>query len=231
MALATWRQHALSRSRSRSSIVLTLGDTGTLAFGHPHRLDFGPARRLTPEGPQITLAAPKLAATGGDVLVAWQRTYPRSRDGVWIGGRLRNGRSMRPRRLGPHGGEPFLSLAPDGSGLLAWRRGRRILARLRTPHGRWGPVETAMTGEPWGLVEGVSLVGDAQRFTIGVVQTHRTSLDVRVRASVHVRVPGAGWRAAVLGDAGYSPPMQTAFMPNELKILPLITSEGRIQVA
>jgi len=137
MALASWRQHALPRSRSRSSIVLTLGDTGTLTFGHPRRLDSGPARRLTPEGPQITLATPKVAATaGGDVLVAWQRTDPRSQDGVWIGGRLRSGRSMRPRRLGPHGGEPFLSLAPDGSGLLAWKRGRRILARLRTPDGR-----------------------------------------------------------------------------------------------
>ena len=230
IALATTRETAVPPLRSRSSVVLNLATTRSLRFSGPIRLDSGPARRLTSEGPAPTLALPKVAISpAGTVLVTWVRSYPRSRSGVWVRGVRSDGTPLRPLRLGPYGGEPFLAVTEDGTGVLAWRRGHRVLARQRSSSGRWGPVETAATVEDWAQIEQVALTaGSGQRALLTVVATARSSEGIRVVSSVHARIAGTGWRRGVLADFAYSATPQRSF-PNAGTALPLITSEGRMR--
>lgn len=230
-ALVAWRQETVGRNRSRSLITITRGSTASLVFGAPRLLDSGPARPVTYEGPQPTLLSPRVAAAPhGGVVVAWQRSYPRERSGVWVASMRPDGRFGRARRLGPGGGEPVLAVAPDGSGLVAWRRGRLIQARLRSRGGRWGPIETAaatsaLTGAQ---VESLTVAGAGRRFALGVLQTRRSLSGVVARASVQVRVPGAGWRSAVLGQFRFVPTGVTSYVTDHLRVLVVQTSDARL---
>ena len=65
-----------------------------------------------------------------------------------------NGRFDTPRRIGPLGGSPMLSIASDGRGVIAWQRGHRIQARVRRATGTWRPIERAATtigAVTWGV--------------------------------------------------------------------------------
>ena len=233
VALATTRETPLSRNRSRTSVVVNMATTRVLQFARPVRMDSGPARRVTSEGPQSTLALPKVAFVPGfSAFVAWQHTYPRARAGVWLGGVRRFNRKIRPRLMGRRGGEPFLAFAADDSGVLAWRRGRRVIARLRTPAGRWTRAETAATVPSWAQIERVDLaVGPGRRSLIGVVATRRTAAGIRVKATVHSRIAGVGWRSGVLGDFAFQASAANGHVSAGLRALPLFTSDGRMLVA
>ena len=233
IALATTRETPLSRNRSRTSVVVNMATTRVLQFAPPVMMDSGPARRVTFEGPRSTLALPKVAfVPGSSAFVAWQRTYPRARAGVWLGGVRRFNRKIRPRLMGRHGGEPFLAFAADDSGVLAWRRGRRVIARLRTPAGRWTRAETAATVPSGAQIEHVDLaVGPGRRSLIGVVATRRTAAGVRVQATVHSRIAGVGWRSGVLGDFAFRASAANGHVSAGLRALPLFTSDGRMLVA
>ena len=232
-ALVTWRQEPVSRNRSRSSIVLTLGDIASLHFSDPRRLDSGPARKVTFEGPQPTVLLPAVATTPArDVFVAWQRSYPADRAGVYFGGRRFGKPFMKPRLIGPRGGEPFLVASPDGTALLAWRRGRRILASVRYASGRWGAQETVLTARSGAAIERVAFTAaSGQRFAAGIVQTHRSMAGVRARLTVTARLSGAGWRRGQLADYVFVPAAATAFVTDGLRVIPFYTSEGRLRAA
>ena len=233
IALATTRETPLSRNRSRTSVIVNMATTRVLRFARGVRMDSGPARRVTFEGPQSTLALPKVAFVPGfSAYVAWQRTYPRSQAGVWLGGLRRFNRKIPARLMGRFGGEPYLAFAADDSGVLAWRRGRRVIARLRTPAGRWTAAQTAATVPAGGQIEHVELaVGPGRRSLIAVVATRRTEAGIRVRASVHAWIAGAGWRAGVLGDYTFQATPTTSHVSAGLRALPLFTSDGRMLVA
>jgi hypothetical protein len=230
-ALVTWRQKPVRGDRSRSQIVVTLVDTGSWTFRRVRTLASGPARPITYEGPQATLLSPRVAATpDGGLVIAWLRSYPRRRAGVWVATMRPDGRFGTPRRLGPNGGDPVLTVGKDGSGLLAWRRGHRVQTRFRCPTGRWGRIETAamMSRRQWAQIESLNVAADGGRFAVGVLQTVRTMAGVWTRSSVHVRVPGAGWRSGVLGEFTFVPTMATVYVTDHLRVLPLVTSDNRL---
>src|SRR5205814_10601507 len=115
-----------------------------LTFGRPRVLDRGPRLHVGYDGPRPSLFSPTVAATAtGRALVAWQRAIPKRRSGIWVAVLRANGTVGRSRLLGPYGATPSLVLADDGSALLTYRRGSRVLARARGVDGRWGPIEVA----------------------------------------------------------------------------------------
>lgn len=234
VALATTRQTPPSRHRSRTSVVVNVATTGVLQFARGVLIDSGPPRPVTAEGPQPTLALPKVAFVPADsIYVAWQRTYPRSRAGVWLAGVRRFNRAIPARRMARGGGEPFLAFAADGSGVLAWRAGRRVVARLRTAAGHWTAARTAATVPASMEIEHVALaVGPGRRSLVAVVATRRAATGIRVRASVHSWVAGAGWRAGVLGEYTVQGSVSNSHVTGSgLRALPLFESQGRMLVA
>ena len=107
----------------RSVIKLLVVDTATGSFRHVHTLAVGPPPRIDPEGTPATLSQPRVAATpDGDLVVVWVRSTSRKASGVWATTMHPNGRFDTPRRIGPLGHSPMLSIADDGRGLLAWQR-------------------------------------------------------------------------------------------------------------
>jgi hypothetical protein len=145
--------------------------------------------------------------------------------------RRHNGK-IRARLMGRYGGEPFLAFAADDSGVLAWRRGRRVIARLRTRAGHWTAARTAATVPAGAQIENVALAaGPGRRSLIAVVATRRTAAGIRVRTSVHAWISGAGWRSAVLGDYSFQGSAANSHVTAGLRALPLITSDGRLIAA
>jgi len=233
VALVTLRQLPVSGGRSSSTVVLNVSGS-QLMLSRPIVLDSGPARPVTFEGPQPTLALPRVGISNrGEIVVAWQRSHPRADAGVWVGVLRADGRLLRKRKLAVNAGVPFLTIAPDGTGLVAWQRGRRLLSRRRTASGRWAeaePVATAPGGQYWQQLESVALTGSGRRFVVTAILTQRSSAGVAIRVSAHVRIPKVGWRAGVLGEYRFNATGFTAFVTDRLRAIPLITTDGRLRV-
>lgn len=229
VALAVWRQQPRPGDRSRSSIELMVGRASTLAFARTIRLALGPALAVTPEGHAPALALPKVAiARDGEIVVAWQRTMPRSAAGVWVAVRRPSGRMIRPRLIGPGGGEPQLALAGDGAGVVAWQRGSRLLARRRDASGRWSPVEVAYRAprEQWAALESLRVTAARRIPVAATIVTVRSAAGVKVRVNVHARVPGSRWRTATLGVYRFRATALTSHAVMQLRALPLFTGDG-----
>ena len=166
-AFAVWRQVPAGRRHSRSVIKLIVVDTASGAIRRVHRLAVGPPQRIDPEGTPATLLSPRVAATpNGSLVVAWVRSTPH-KAGVWVTTARPNGRFDTPRRIGPLGGSPMLSIAGDGRGVIAWQRGHRIQARVRRATGTWGPIERAATtigAVTWGVDSIDAAAADGRQF-------------------------------------------------------------------
>lgn len=226
-ALVTTREQPAGRAHTRSLMTISLGRLFPFGFGATRVLDRGPRTHVGYDGPQPTLFSPLVAATPtGTVVAAWQRSVPRSRSGVWaqaLGG--------KPRRLGPHGVSPSLRLAADGSGLLSWRRGSLLLARVRHSNGTWGPIERAGITARFAEVGPAVLAGDGRRWALASTEVTHSLSGVHFRPSLHVRVPGAGWRGAQLDEGTFTPNGQTAFVTAQLRTLTTLTPDGGLHVA
>lgn len=240
VAVAAWRQEPVSGRRSRSVITVSQSDSSVLRLHGTRRLDSGPAQRVSYDGWQPTLMAPQVAATPhGGLLVAWLRTTPRERAGVWVASMTPAGVFGRARRLGPGGGDPVLGVAPDGSGVLAWRHGRGIRARLRRPGGAWGPVEQVMSAAPrqWAAIESVSVAATPGRAAVGVLQTERTGAGVWSRSSVHVRDAGtatataSAWSADTLSEFTIVATGNTTYVSDRLRVLVVAAGDGTLRAA
>ena len=226
-ALVTTREQPAGKAHTRSLMTVSLGHLLPLSIGTTRVLDRGPRTHVGYDGAQPTLFSPLVAATPtGAVVVAWQRSVPRSRSGVWaqaLGG--------RPRRLGPHGVSPSLRLAADGSGLLSWRRGSLLLARVRHSNGTWGPVERAGITARFAEVAAAVLAGAGERWALASTEVTHSVRGVHFRPSLHVRVPGAGWRGAQLDEGTFATTGQTSYVTAQLRTLTTLTADGRLHVA
>ena len=233
-AFAVWRQVPAGRRFSRSVIKLIVVDTASVAIRRVHRLAVGTPQRIDPEGTPATLLSPRVAATpNGSLVVAWVRSTPH-KAGVWVTTVRPNGRFDAPQRIGPLGGSPMLSIARDGRGVIAWRRGHRIQARVRRATGTWGPIELAATtigAVTWGVDSIDVAAADGWQFAVGVVQTARSMAGVRVYSTVHVRNANGVWRSAVVGDFMFLPDFETAYVTDFPRVLTYATGDRRLHAA
>jgi hypothetical protein len=220
-ALVTEREPRAGHARTRSLVTFSLGTLLPLRLGRTVVLARGPVRHVSYDGPQPTLFTPVVAATpGGTVVAAWQRAG----SGVWaktIG--------QRARRLGPFGGSPSLHLAADGSGLLTWRRGSRILARVRSASGAWGPIEQVAAIGRYAESPRASVAGADGDFAVGVTEVIRSAGGVHWRSSLVTR--DGGWHATLLEDRTFVPDGTTSFITDNLRTLVTMTSDGQFRVA
>ena len=232
---AVWREVPAGRRHSRSVIKLLIVNTASGALRRVHRLAVGTPQRIDPEGTPATVFSPRIAATPtGGLVVAWVRSAPRKRAGVWVTTVHPNGRFDAPRRIGPFGGDPKLSIAGDGRGVLAWQRGNRIQARVRRANGTWGAVELATTtiaAVTWGVDSIDVAAADGRQFAVGVSQTARSMAGVRVYSTVHVRNANGVWRAAVVGDFRFTPSVDTAYVTDLTRVLTFATGDRRLHAA
>ena len=216
-------------------IKLIIFDTAAGVARRVHRLALGMPRRIDPEVTPATLVSPRVAATpNGGLVVAWVRSEPRERAGVWVAAMRPNGRFGAPRRVGPFGGNPMLSIAGDGRGVLAWQRGHRIQTRVRRANGTWGAIELATTtvaAVTWGVDSIDVAAADGWQFAAGVLQTARSMAGVRVYSTVHVRSENGVWRAAVVGDFRFDPDFDTAYVTDLPRGLTFATGDGRLHAA
>ncbi len=226
-ALVTTREQPAGKAHTRSLMTVSLGHLFPFSFGATRVLDRGPRTHVGYDGPQPTLFSPLVAGTPtGTVVAAWQRSVPRSRSGVWaqtLGG--------KPRRLGPYGVSPSLRLAADGSGLLSWRRGSLLLARVRHSNGTWGPIERAGITARFAEVPPAVVAGAGERWALASTEVTHSVSGVHFRPSLHVRVPGAGWRGAQLDEGSFVPTGQTSYVTAQLRTLTTLTPDGRLHVA
>jgi hypothetical protein len=225
IALATEREQAAGKARTRSLITLQLGTAVPLGVGAARILDRGPVRHVGYDGPRPTRFSPLVGASDtGTVVVAWERSFPRSRSGIWI---ATNG--VHVRRIGPYGGSPSLVIAPDGSGLLAWRRGSLILSRLRTKAGHWGPIERVARIGRYTELAPMSVSGADGRFAVALTAITRSGGGVHWRSSLHVR--DGGWTATQLEDRTFVPTGATSYVTDNLRTLVTMSSDGQFHAA
>ena len=225
VALTTEREQPAGHAHTRSLVSLSLGNVAPLTFGTTTVLARGPRRHVAYDGPQPTLFSPLVAATAtGTVFVAWQRSSPRSRSGVWI---ATNGHHVR--RIAPYGGSPSLAIAPDGSGLLTWRRGSRVLARVRTAAGSWGPIEVVANVGRYTELAPTSIAGADGRFAVALTAITRSGGGVHWRSSLHVR--NGGWTATRLEDRTFVPTGATSYVTDNLRTLVTMTPDGQFHAA
>jgi hypothetical protein len=233
-AFAVWREVPVGRRHRRSVIKLLVVDTASGTLRRVHRLAVGPPQRIDPEGTPATLLSPRVAATpNGGLLVAWVRSTPH-KAGVWVTTVRPSGRFAAPRRIGPLGGSPMLSIAGDGRGVIAWQRGRRIQARLRRATGTWGPIErvtTTIGAVTWGVASIDAAAADGWRFAVGVLQTARSMAGVRVYTTAHVRDPDGVWRSAVVGDSMFVTDIGIPFVTDFPRVLTFATGDRRLHAA
>jgi hypothetical protein len=225
VALATEREQPAGHAHTRSLVTLSLGNVAPLTFGATTVLDRGPRRHVAYDGPQPTLFSPLVAATpAGTVVVAWQRSFPHRRSGVWVAA----GESGA-RRLGPYGGSPSLHLAANGTGLLAWRRGSRVLARVRTAAGSWRPIEVVANVGRYTELAQMSIAGADGRFAVALTAITRSGGGVHWRSSLHVR--DSGWTASRLEDRTFVPTGATSYVTDNLRTLVTMTPDGQFHAA
>jgi hypothetical protein len=225
VALVTEREQPAGHAHTRSLVTLSLGTALPLDLGPTRVLDRGPRRHVSYDGPQPTLFSPLVAATpAGAVVIAWQRSFPRSRSGVWVAAA-----GSGAGRLGPYGGSPSLHLAADGSGLLTWRRGSLILARLRTKAGHWGPIERVARIGRYSELAPASLAGADGRFGVALTEVTRSGGGVHWRSSLHVRE--GGWTATQLENRTFVPTGSTSFVTDNLRTLVTMTTDGQFRTA
>lgn len=233
-AFAVWRQVPAGRRYTRSVIKLVIVDTASGAIRRVHRLAVGTPQRIDPEGTPATLLSPRVAATpNGGLVVAWVRSTPH-KAGVWVTTVRPSGRFDAPRRIGPLGGSPMLSIAGDGRGVIAWLRGHRIQARVRRATGTWGPIErvtTTIGAVTWGVDSIDAAAADGWQFAVGVVQTARSMAGVRLYSTVHVRNANGVWRSAVVGDFAFVPDGDTAYVTDLPRVLTFATADRRLHAA
>jgi hypothetical protein len=227
VALVTTREQRAGKARTRTLVTLSLGTANPLSLGPTRVFYRGPRRHVGYDGPAPSAFSPLVAATpSGTVLIAWQRTDVRAKSGIWAttaGG--------TPRRLGPYGGTPSLALAPDGSGLLSWRRGSVLYARVRHANGTWGGIERAGIVARYAEVSTPVLAGSGGRWAMASTEDTRSGDGVHFRPSIHVRVPGAGWRGAKLDEGTFVPTGDTAYVIDHLETLTTLTPDGHFHVA
>jgi hypothetical protein len=225
IALVTEREQPAGKARTRSLIALQLGTAVPLRLGPPRILDRGPVRHVGYDGPRPTRFSPLVGVSDiGTVVVAWERSSPRSRSGIWI---ATNGDHVR--RIAPHGGSPSLAIAPDGSGLLAWRRGSRVLARVRTAAGLWGPIDVVANVGRYTELAPTSIAGADGRFAVALTAITRSGGGVHWRSSLHVR--NGGWTATRLEDRTFVPTGATSYVTDNLRTLVTMTPDGQFHAA
>lgn len=233
VALVTLRETPLRNKRSRSTMVLNVSDAASLTPSRPIRLDTGPVTRVSSEGPSPTLGLPEVAmAADGEIVVTWQRGYPRANAGVWVAVRRPNGRIVKARRLAENGGTPALTIAADGSGFVAWARGHRLLSRRRSANRWWGPVETIYThpAEQWAMLESLGVATAGRTLVATTLITVRSAKGVKIRVSSHTRIPSGRWRTGVLGVYTFNTTAQTSYVTSQPRALPIVTSDGTARV-
>jgi hypothetical protein len=226
VALVTERERPAGHARTRSLITLQLGTAVPLRLGATRILDRGPVRHVAYDGPRPTRFSPLVGASGiGTVVVVWERSFPRSRSGIWI---ATNG--LHVRRIGPYGVSPSLLIAPDGSGMLTWRRGSRVLARDRNAIGAWGPIETVAHVGRYTEVAPASIAGADGRFAIGLTAITRSITGVHWRSLWRVQADGQG-RTDELENATFTPSGATSYVTDNLRTLVTMTSDGHFHAA
>jgi hypothetical protein len=236
-ALAAWRQERVRGNRSRSRLVVYAARTTTAGLGRARTLALGPPRAITFEGPQPTILSPRVAGTpAGEIFVAWLRSAPASKAGVWLARRDAQGRWHAARRLGPLGGEPTLAADADGRVLVAWRRssrrGRPLLeARVREPGAGWTEVERVFTGSQGLDLQITGVAAGFGRFDLGVMQTARSMAGVAIGPLLIARLPSAGWHRLELPGYSFTPTGENAFVTDTLRVLPLAGEASRRYVA
>ena len=232
-AVVTWRQVPLSPKRSRSLVVLSLWRAPGPSFMRSYKLYVGQPTRTTYEGMSPTILGPPQvgASARGDVVIAWERSAPRGKAGVYVAERGLGKRPTAARRLGPAGGEPHLAIAADGSGVLAWRRGTRILSRVRSADGRWGPTQVAMlAAHRYATTEWLGVAAANGRFAVATVDTYRSAAGVQLRVEASTRTTAGNWRTVQLGMYTFHAEAQTAYVVSHLRAVPVITADGRVRV-
>lgn len=234
-AFVVRREVPAGRRQLRSVIKLLVYDTASGRLRRVHRLAVGTPQRIDPEGTPATLTSPLVAATPtGDLVVAWVRSTPDKRAGVWVTTLHRNGRFAARRRIAPIGGNPMLSIAADGRGVLAWRINNSVRARLRRASGTWGGIELAATAPgavTWGVDSIDVAAADGWQFAVGVKQTARSMAGVRLYSTVHVRGANGVWSSAVVGDFVFVPDFDTAYVTLFSRVLTFATGDGRLHAA
>jgi len=225
VALVTEREQPAGHAHTRSLVTLSLGSVVPLTLGAGTVLDRGPRRHVAYDGPQPTLFSALVAATqAGTVVVAWQRSFPHRRSGVWV---ATSGQGAR--RIGPYGASPSLHLAADGTGLLAWRRGSRVLARVRMAAGSWGPIEVVAKVGRYTELAPMSIAGADGRFAVALTAITRSGSGVHWRSSLHVR--DGGWTATRLEDRTFVPTGATSYVTDDLRTLVTMTPDGQFHAA
>lgn len=220
MALVTEREQPAGKAHTRSLITLSFGTLAPLDLGPTKIIDRGPVRHVAYDGPRPTRFAPVVGASNtGSVVVAWERAG----SGIWaLSGERR-------RLLGPFGHAPALNLAADGSGLLAWRRGSRILGRVRDVAGAWGPIEVIARVGRYSELAPVSIAGADGRFAVALTEITRSLHGVHWRSTLHTR--NGGWHAKTLETKTFVPTGSTAYVTDNLRTLVTMTSDGRFHAA
>ena len=171
VALVTEREQPAGKARTRSLI--------SLAARHRRPADASARRASSTAVRGATSATTGRSRRAFSPLVARHRptgtraSSPGSaRSGIWahVGG--------KPfAALGPFGHSPSLHLAADGSGLLTWRRGSLILARVRSASGHWGPIERVARIGRYSEAPPASIAGADGRFARRADRDH--ALDER----------------------------------------------------
>jgi hypothetical protein len=219
VALVTEREQPAGKARTRSLISLQLGTAVPLMLGPPRVLYRGPRRHVGYDGPHPTAFSPLVGVSDtGTMVVAWGRA-----SGIWalVGNHV--------RRLGPFGHSPSLHLAPDGFGLLTWRRGSLILARVRSASGRWGRIERVARIGRYSEAPPVSSAGADGRFAVGLTEITRSMSGVHWVSTLHTRQ--GGWHAKRLESRTFVPTGATTYVTDNLQTLVTMTTDGQFHVA
>jgi len=220
VALVTEREQPAGKARTRSLVTLALGSAVRWSLGPTQVLDRGPVRHVAYDGPRPTRFAPVVAiSSAGTVVAAWERAG----SGIWVhdGGKL--------ERVGPYGHAPALHLAPDGPGLIAWRRGSLILARLRTAAGHWGPIERVAKVGRYSELAPISIAGAGGHFAVALTEITRSMSGVHWVSTLHTR--DRGWHATTLERRTFVPTGSTSYVTDSLRTVVTMTSDGRFHAA
>jgi hypothetical protein len=107
----------------------------------------------------------------------------------------------------------------------------RTDAALRGRSYAWGPIERAGITARFAEVDAPVLAGADERWAVATTEVTRSAGGVTFRPSVHVRVPGAGWRGALLDEGTFVATGATSYVVNHLETLTTLTPDGRLHVA
>ncbi len=166
------------------------------------------------------------ANAAGDALVAYT---PQGGTGVRVSER-RAGRDFgRPTVLGANGSiAPTVAVNALGDRVVAWYRGNRLEARVRTAGGRWSPVRTVATVSRSDDAPLRALVTPDRRVVVAWhAVTVREGQPVRVEAGAVTRRIHGGWHSALLERSL----LDSESFGAAAAAIPLVTTSGTVLVA